>query len=136
MAAKISRILSACVLLALLANARPSVCEAWSLLHPFSSETDTKLQGPAARPTKKEPSTLDKVGAGTKNFFSKTGETLGLKKAQPKKPLYVSATPKQPVINQPKKNNSKSWFPWMKSEEPPRPKNVPEWMENRRLDLP
>ena len=82
MVGRIARILSASVMVVLLADVRPALCEGWSLLHPFSSETtsETKPKRPTPKTVKKEPSTLNKVGTGTKNFFNKTGETLGLKK--------------------------------------------------------
>jgi hypothetical protein len=110
------------------------VCEGWSLPNPFSSEPTTKPKKPVLKAAKKEPSALDKIGTGTKNFFNKTGETLGLKKPTPKKPQYATAKP--PVIQSQKKEESNSWLgSWFKPEEPQKPKTVGEWMANgKRLD--
>jgi hypothetical protein len=140
MVVRIARILSACGVLILLTGGRPTVCEGWSLLSPFSSDakTDAKAKKPgttAVNRVKKEPSTLDKVGAGTKKFFNKTGETLGLKKPEPKKFGY--ANPQAPRVQPARKPEQKSWLGSLspfKSEEPPRPRNVSEWMSNKRLD--
>jgi hypothetical protein len=134
MVVRIVRILSIVVLL-LLADLRPASCEGWSLPNPFSSDakTDAKKRT-TTRTTRQEPSTWNKVGTGTKNFFSKTGETLGLKKPETKKPLYASPAPR--VIKPPaRKQESKSWFgSLLKSEEPKKDKTVSEWMDKPRLD--
>ncbi len=61
MIVKIARVLSACAVFVLLTGVRPAVCEAASLLQPVTS-------------------TLSKVGTGTKNLLTKTGQTVGLVK--------------------------------------------------------
>lgn len=136
MVVRIARILSACVTLVLLANVRPAVCEGWSLPNPFASKTTTKTAKSVTNVSttpKKEPSVLEKAGTGTKNFFSKTGETLGLKKPEPKKP--IAAYPKARVVQPPRKTESKSWVGSLfQPDEPPKPKNVTDWMQNKRLD--
>ena len=135
MNARIVRVLSASVAVALLAGAIPTVCEGWSLLSPFSSDTKPDPRRPISMVAQKQPSTMDKVGTGTKNFFNKTGETLGLKKPDPKRPLYAVARP--PTILPPKKTESKSWVSSLspfKSSEPEKPKTVRDWMSNKRLD--
>jgi len=136
MVVRIARILSACVMLVLLADVRPAVCEGWSLPNPFASKTDTTTKKSVTKVTKtakKEPSALEKASTGTKNFFSKTGETLGLKKPEPKKP--ISASPKPRVVQSPNKPESKSWVGSLfKPEEPAKPKTVSDWMDNKRLD--
>lgn len=122
---RIAGILSVSLMLVLLANVRPAVCEGWALPNPFASETKTKA---------KKPSALDKVATGTKTFFSQTAETLGLKKSKPKKRTPLYAHPVRPSI-QPRQKESKSWFGWLsQSEEPKRDQTVTEWMSKDRLD--
>jgi hypothetical protein len=136
MVVRITRVLSASVILALLVNVMPAVCDGWSLSNPFSSDTKTQaLKQTAPKPVKKEPSALEKLGTGTKNFFSKTGEALGLKKPEPKKPLYATAVARPQTIPSSKKTETKSWLPSMfQPEEPKKPKTVSEWIGNKRLD--
>lgn len=137
MLARTAKILTASVMMILFVGVRPAACEGWSLPNPFSSSSESKKEA-AKKPAfksaaKKEPSTLDKMGQGTKNFFDKTGETLGLKKPAPKKALY--ATAKQPTL-QTRKKESKSWFDkTFGPSEPEKPKDVHEWMkQNKRMD--
>jgi len=132
-----TKVLATSVMLFVLVGSRPALCEGWSILNPFSSSSDSKKEE-AKKPAfksaaKKDPSTLDKMGQGTKNFFNKTGETLGLKKPEPKKPLY--ATAKQPTL-QTKKKESKSWFDkTFGPSESEKPKDVHEWMKaGKRMD--
>jgi hypothetical protein len=135
MVVRISRILPAVVMLVLLADARLALCEGWSLPNPFSSESTPDAKKKTAFKTTKEPSAWEKASTGTKNFFSKTGETLGLKKREAKKTLYANPAPR--VVQPPaKKQESKSWLDSLfKPEEPKKPKNVGEWMENnKRMD--
>jgi len=90
-----------------LAYATPSVCLGWSL-NPFASNDKTKTTM-VSRTTQKPPSAWDRVTTGTKNFFNKTGETLGLKKKQPKKaPAIVAAKPR--TLQQPEKPGMFSWL--------------------------
>ena len=137
MVVRIARVLSAGVVFVLLANVRPAVCEGWSLLHPFSSDTkaETKKTTPGVKTVKKEPSVLEKFGTGTRSFFNKSAETLGLKKPEPKKPQYAYAVP--PKVQPPRKKESKSWLGSLfQPEEPPEPKNVSDWMsQNKRPEL-
>jgi hypothetical protein len=135
MVVRIAKIVSASVtLLIVLAYAQPAVCEGWSLPNPFSSKTTTTTKKSVPKVTKKEPSVLQKTTDGTKKFFSQTGEALGLKKAEKKRPQY--AYPKTSTL-QPKKEESKSWFGKMFApEEPKKPTNVNEWMgSTKRVDL-
>ena len=119
--------------LVLLAGVRPSECKAWSPLHPFSSDTATANASPPPAKPVKEPSALDKVGSGTKSFFNRAGEAVGLKKPEAKMPGYARVIP--PTIVPPKKPESKSWFATMFGpEEPEKPKTVSEWLGNDRLD--
>jgi hypothetical protein len=75
-----------------------------------------------------------KVSSGTKNFFNRTGETLGLKKSETKK-QYTNATPKPRTVQRPNKDDSKSsWWNPLASAEPKKEKTVSEWMANKRLD--
>jgi hypothetical protein len=135
MVVRITRILAAAAVMALFTNMQPAVCHGWSLLHPFSSDatTNTKTKKMVVKPVKKQqPSTLDKLAAGTKNFFNKTGETLGLKKPETKKPTV--AYPKASIQSQ-KKDESKSWLGSMfKPAEPKKPTSVSEWIGQPRQD--
>jgi hypothetical protein len=126
MVVKFARILSATLVLALMAEVRPAA--GWSL-NPFATETKTTtVHKPAA---KSEPSTLDKIGSGTKSLVNKTGETLGLKKPEPKRPTVAYARPQ--TIKPKKKPQSSSWLPsFMQSEEPKKDKNVSDWMSNNK----
>ena len=129
------------LMLVLLADARPALCDGWSLPNPFASDSDkteAKAKRPVAKPVKKPPSTLGKIGAGTKNFFTGVGNTLTGKKSQPKKdPSKLYAYPKSPGSKaQPKKDDSKSWFgSWFKPDEPKPPKNIDDFMELPRSDI-
>jgi hypothetical protein len=126
---KLTRTVLIGAILAAYAGARPAVCEAWSLFHPFSSD-DQAAKKPVARSVQKPPSAWDKVTTGTKNFFSKTGEAVGLKKPEPKKPVPQCAYVRPQVI-QKKKPESKSWFSsWFKPEEPEKRTDVVGWMKS------
>lgn len=137
---RIARVLAAGVMLVLLIDVQPATCEGWSLPFFSSSDTKTKQNKPTPKKTvvtktaNKEPSMLDKMGTGTKSFFNKTGETLGLKKPEQKKPQY--ATMRSPAESAPKKTESKSWIPSMfKAEEPKKPTSVREWMETSKQSV-
>ena len=110
-----------------LSHARSSVCEAWSL-NPFASSEKPQTTMYPPRAPKKPPSTWKKITTGTKNFFNKTGETLGLKKPAPKRPPdIVNQTPRQ-LVQQ--KKESKSWLSSLGPEEPPRDTSVQDWMHH------
>jgi len=132
MHAQITRILSVGLVLVLMSGGlRPAVCHGWSLPNPFASDSKAK------KTEAKEPSLFEKAGTSTKNFFVKTGETLGLKKTEVKKPATGYAYPKPPVLHKRKKPEEPSWLSSLnpfKTEEPAKPKNVVDWMENKRLD--
>jgi len=134
MTAKHARILGIAALLAACVLARPAVCQAWSLLHPFSSDSQAKAKEPVVRTAQKPPTAWDSVTSGTKNFFNKTGEAIGLKKpAKKTMPQYAYAKP--PVI-QKQKPEKQSWIGSLfKPTEPKKPKDVGEWMErSKRID--
>jgi hypothetical protein len=128
----VTRIVPAMVLLLVLADVRPAACEGWSLPNPLSSatKTESKAQSHASKTAKKEPSALDKLGAGTTSFFRKTGETLGLKKPESKKVVYAS--PQSRRIQPPAKQESSSWLSWMKPKEPEKEKDVRGWLKNSK----
>jgi hypothetical protein len=135
MVVRTARVLPAIVAtLILCAGVRPSQCEAWSLLHPFSSDGT-----PAAKPQPKKPapkpSTLDKVVAAPGNVLTKVGNTITGKKPEPPKATsQMYATSRLPDIQPPKKE-SKSWVPsFLKPEEPKKPKTVSDWLSKNRLD--
>jgi len=140
MVARIAQIAMVGLMLVLLAAVRPAPCNGWSLLNPFASDkdkTEAKAKKPVAKPVKKPPSTLDKIGAGTKNFFTSVGNTLTGKKSQPKKaPSKPYAYPQSPGSKTQKKDDSKSWFgSWFKPEEPKPPKTIDDWMSQPRSDI-
>jgi hypothetical protein len=133
---RIARILSASVILVLLVEVQPASCEGWSLPNPFSSKSTTETKRrPLIRPAKKQPTVLDKIGTGTKNFFNKTGETLGLKKPE-KRVQYTVATPKPRNIT-PSKTETKSWLPSFLKPEPPKKEkmDVKDWIAQPRQDM-
>jgi hypothetical protein len=140
MVVRIAQILSAGVLLVLLADVRPAAGDGWSLPKPFASSdttTDAKAKKLGSKTPPKQPSTWDKVTTGTKNLFTKPAETLGLKKPEPKKQVTGYAYPTPPKIQPPKpKSDSKSWVPsWLQPEKPKQPKDVKEFLQQPRLDL-
>jgi hypothetical protein len=135
MTAKFAKTLLIVMLLVAYVAARPVVCEAWSFW-PFSSsdskETKPSKPAPAApanQPAQKsQPSTLSKMSSGTKSFFDKTGETLGLKKPEKKQaPSFAYA---KPPVMQKKQPEKKSWFgSWFGTKEPEKKdKSVSDWI--------
>ncbi|MEN6406321.1 MAG: hypothetical protein ABFC77_07610 [Thermoguttaceae bacterium] len=116
----------------------PDRAAGWSITDPLSlssgsSTSKSSAKKPAAKPTAQEPSVWDKTSSGTKNFFNKTGETLGLKKPEPKKITY--AVPRTPVVQRPAKKDEPSWWSKhnpFKASEPEKPKKVTDWMNNPR----
>jgi hypothetical protein len=141
MVARIARIAVAGLMLVLLAAERPAPCYGWSLPNPFASDKDktvAKAKKPVVKPAKKPPSTLDKIGVGTKNFFTGVGNTLTGKKAEPKKdPSKQYAYPTSPGFKAQRKTDaSKSWLPsWLRPEEPKPPKNIDDFMSLPRSDI-
>ena len=100
MIVKLTKTLSVVLLVAALRNC--AACGVPGFLvaaAPFSCDdsAQAKAAKPVLRSPQQPPSTWDKVTTGTKNFFSKTGETLGLKKPE-KKPIPQYAYPKPPVL--------------------------------------
>jgi hypothetical protein len=111
--------------------AGPSVCLGWSL-NPFASN-DKPQTTMVSRTTQKPPSAWDKVTTGTKNFFNKTGETLGLKKKQPRRPPdVVAARPPQVV---PKAKPDRGLFGLFPPKEEKRP-TVPDWIGTTKPVIP
>jgi hypothetical protein len=109
------------VMLIGIANAGSSVCLGWSL-NPFASN-DKPQTTMVSRTTQKPPSAWNRITTGTKNFFNKTGEALGLKKKEPKKaPPVVAAKPRQ--IQRPEKPGLFSWL----TPKPDKPKDVKDWL--------
>jgi hypothetical protein len=109
-----------------------SVCAGWSL-NPFTSnKSQAKTYSTSA--TKKSPSALDKVGTGTKNLLNKTGETLGLKKPQPKKaPAVVAAKPR---VASPRYQEKKNLFSWLAPKDKPKPTTVKGWIDSTKPVIP
>ena len=131
---KIARTLLIISMLMGLGYAKPSACLGWSL-NPFASNNDQTQVRPvsATKTTKKTPSAWEKLTTGTKSFFSKTGETLGLKKKEPKKaPPVVAAKPR---VLQPKAKKSGGLFGWM-NPQPEQPTKVEDWMQSTKQITP
>ncbi len=127
---KNSSILSACVLLALLAQGHAAENEGWSLsrLNPFGHEPSHTA---IAKKTP-EPSTLDKFNVGTKKFFTGAKDTLTFKKPAPKKTV---ATPYSPWQHKQRPEEKKSWFGSMFAPKEPKPiESLDDWMSLPRLD--
>ena len=134
MIVRIAKILVIAVVVTLLAAVRPAWCEGWSLLHPFGSNSDPDTTTKKfTRKTQPEPTLWQKTSSGTKNLFNKTGETLGLKKPESKKPTMAYAKP--PVIYA-KKKEEQSWFGKMFQPEEKKPKTVNEWMSSTKQIVP
>jgi len=115
-----------------LAQAGPSVCFGWSLLHPFGSDEKPRTTM-VSRTTQKPPSAWQKITTGTKKFFNKTGETLGLKKKEPKKaPAMVAVKPRQ---LQPKAKQSSGMMGWLFPKEE-KPKDVKGWLDSTKQVTP
>jgi hypothetical protein len=91
---------------------------------PFASDDTTTVK---SSPARKSPGALDKVSAGTKNFFNKTGEALHLKKPAPRKPPLIVAA--KPRVVTPPYREKKSWIPtWLRTKEPEKPTSVKDWV--------
>jgi hypothetical protein len=128
MVVKIVRVAVISLVLVVFLNVGPAVCNG---LWPFSSENNganasrsngtVRTTNVAATSSQTQPSTLDKIGTGTKDFFTKIGNTVTGKKTQPKKDNSAPVYPKNPLTMQ---DNDKSWWPsWLRSEEK-KPKDV------------
>jgi hypothetical protein len=136
MVAKMLQVVSATAVLLVLTGT-PSSAEdsqsksSFSFFHKEKTPTSYVV---GKTPPNQDESMLGKIGTGTKNFFSKTGETLGLKKPAPKKPQYTSATVRRAS---PPKKESKSWMPSIFSSEDKekKPKAVTDWMKQPRQEL-
>lgn len=138
---KIEHIWLTAFVLALLLGSRTAQAEGWSLLHPFSTtKTEAKppaTSKPARKPVKKEPSTLDKMGTGTKNFFTGVGDKLSLKKSPPAKTgSYTTSSGNTNLGSQSSKIKSSSgsgssWNPFHK-EEPKPPKTLSDFVGMKR----
>ena len=140
---KAMRILSATLVVALVLGSRTAAAEGWSLakLNPFGNKppkaSEQKESETANRDRAKGPSPIEKLGAGTKTFFSKTKEAFS-----PKKPSGTrrSAWPRRPDPrrpNQPPKQPL-SWlgslFRVKEPDEPTAPTSLDDWMSLERQD--
>lgn len=122
-----------------LAGAQSVFAEGWSLWPSAQQKSNqsTAKSEPIAPPHKAqpEPSALEKIGTGTKNFFTQIGNTLtGKKPEEPRKRMAGMATPSRPYSAG--KKESGSWMPsWLQAEEQ-KPTTVPEYMRTTtRPDL-
>jgi hypothetical protein len=132
---RIAQITLIAVMLVTLVGVQPALCDGWSLPNPFATKTTTEKKKPVVRPAKKQQTVLDKIGTGTKNFFNKTGEAIGIKKPE-KKVQYTMATPKPRTITPTKKTETKSWLPsFLRPEKPKRETmDVKDWIAQPRQD--
>jgi hypothetical protein len=130
---RITRALLIVVILIGLVQAVPSVCFGWSLLHPFTTD-DKPTTTMVSRTTQKPPSAWQKFTTGTKNFFNKTGETLGLKKKEPKKaPAIVATRPRQILPRERSSNGGMMGWLFPKEE---KPKDVKGWLDSTKQVTP
>jgi hypothetical protein len=128
---RIARISVVVLVFGLLIGARPAIGDGGLLPKLFpDSKTETKKAPP--KPTKPQPSALNKMTTGTKKFFSNVGDTLTFKKSAPPK---QSTTPTNPWIKPAKEEPKPSWFSSMfAKEEPKKAKTPSQWLEQKRLD--
>jgi hypothetical protein len=130
---RITKTLLIAALLAGIGHAGSSACQGWPF-GLFESKPKEQVRTYQMSATKAQPSALDKVASGTKNFFNKTGETLGLKKKAPLPvPAVVAAKP--PTIY-PRYKESRPWYGFLMPEEKEAPKNVPSWMDQTKPVIP
>jgi hypothetical protein len=130
---RITKTLLIVVTLLGLAQAVPSVCFGWSLLHPFASD-DKPQTTMVSRTTQKPPSAWQKLTTGTKKFFNKTGETLGLKKKEPKKaPPIVAVKPRTIPPKAKQSDGGLTGWLWPKEE---KPKDVKGWLDSTKQITP
>lgn len=133
MVQRIAKTLLIVAILIGLGQATPGVCFGWSLLHPFTSDNKPQTTM-VSRSTQEPPSVWQKFTTGTKNFFNKTGETLGLKKKEPQKaPPVVAAKPRtlQPRASQ----QSSGMMGWL-FPKPEKPKDVKGWLDSTKQVTP
>ncbi len=128
---RITKTLLIVVMLIGLAHARPSICLGWSL-NPFASG-DKPQTTMVSRSTQKPPSMWERFTTGTKNLFNKTGETLGLKKKESKKPPAIVAP--KPRTLQPKAKPSSGLSNWLWPKEE-KPKDVKGWLDSTKQVTP
>jgi hypothetical protein len=132
MVAKVARIVTAGLVLVVLSSVRPVVCYGWALW-PFSDDNSAsaaaKSNSPATRNVastsgQAQPSALEKMGTGTKNFFTKVGDTVTFKKTPPKQDMNAPVYPKNPLAQE----KDTSWWPsWLRKQKPEY-KTVPEYL--------
>jgi hypothetical protein len=132
---KTVRLALAGIVLASLVGSQAVQADGWSLANMFSTTT-TKTEPAPKKPnpkySKQPPSALEKVGTGTKNFFSGIGDTLTGKKTAPKKPVNsYSSLVRKP--SKPAQKTSSSWNPFHR-EEPKPPQSLKDFMGMQRLD--
>lgn len=132
MIVRIARIFAFALVFNLLLGVLPAIGDGLSMPKLFS-ESKTETKKVPSKPSKPQPSALNKMTTGTKKFFSNIGNTLSFKKSAPKK---QSTTPTNPWIKPSKEEAPKSsWLTSMFSpEEPKKPNNPSEWLEQKRLD--
>ncbi len=130
---KITKTLSIIALSVGLAQAGPSVCFGWSLFSPFAS-SDKPQTTMVSRSTQKPPSAWEKFTTGTKNFFNKTGETLGLKKKEPRRPPAIVAAKPRKILPRAKQSNG-GMFGWLWPK-PEKPKDVKGWLDSTKQVTP
>ncbi len=107
-----------------------AAADLWSSSDSLSSKT-------AAKPVKKEPSALQKIGTGTKNLFTKVGNTITGKKTPPKKSTtqHASWNTKSSSTSSAAKTQKKSWLGSMFQPDPPKPKakSPTDWIGQERV---
>jgi hypothetical protein len=129
---RITRIFALALFIASFLGIRPALGEGWSPPKLFPQNKNETKQVPVKQ-TKHQPSMMDKMTSGPKKFFNNVGSTLGLKKSAPPKKTY---TPSNPWIKPAKDEPAKS--SWLTSifpkEEPKKPSNPSEWLQQERMN--
>ena len=99
---RVSRILVLIAIAGLLIDVRASLCQAWSLLHPFTSDAKPQPK-PGGEPVEKPPRRGKSSPPGRRTSVARWGDG-GAEEGPPKKPQY--AIPKAPATREP----PKSWL--------------------------
>ena len=115
--------------LTVLIGIRPAIAD--GLLPNIFSSSKTDAQKAPPKTSKAEPSTISKMGAGTKKFFTNIGDTLTFKKPAPPQKTMPSNPYIKPPKEEPKPSFLTSLFP---KEEPKKPKTANQWLDQKRLD--
>ena len=142
---KIARILSAALAVAFVLGSQTAAAEGWSLakLNPFAKKqpkaAGQKEAETADRERAKKPSPFEKLGADTKEFFSKTKDALTPKKTSAKpgstrRPPWRRRRPEPRPSTQPPKQQP-SWLSSLfRRKVTEAPESLDDWLSLERQD--